>query len=139
MSERYFTVEEANKALPLVKRIVADILSDYDVWRDRMHHYELASAGGSGEEGESAEQVALREEVDDVAHRINGYMEELAPVGCVFKGFDGGLVDFYAKRDGRDVFLCWKYGEATVEFWHELDDGFTGRQPLEPETVSEDA
>ncbi len=133
MAVKYFTIEQANRTLPLVKRIVSDILKDYDLWRDRVRKYELLSAGTTEESGESPEQVALREEVDEAAHRINGYIEELTQIGCVFKGFDQGLVDFYSKRDDRDVFLCWKYGEPAVEYWHELEGGFAGRQRLEAE------
>ena len=138
METRYFTVDGANKALPLVNRIVADILHDYEVWRDHMRQYELLSGEAPEESGESPEQLALRQQVDDVAHSINGYMEELAQIGCVFKGFDQGLVDFYSKRDDRDVFLCWRFGEPAVEHWHELEGGFTGRQPVEA-PVSGDA
>ena len=130
-------MEQANKALLLVKRIVADILEDYETWRDRMREYELVSGGADGDE-ESEEQVRLRQDVDNAANRIDGYMEELGKIGCVFKGFEAGLVDFYSKRGERDVLLCWKYGEPEVEHWHEVDGGFSGRQPLEREPVSED-
>jgi hypothetical protein len=138
METKYFTVEGANKALPLVNRIVADILHDYEIWREHMRQYELLSGEAPDESGESPEQLALRQKVDDVAHSINGYMEELGQIGCVFKGFDQGLVDFYSKRDDRDVFLCWKFGEPAVEHWHELEGGFAGRQPVEA-PVSGDA
>ena len=138
METKYFTVDGANKALPLVNRIVADILHDYGVWRDHMRQYELLSGEAPEESGESPEQLALRQKVDDVAQSINGYMEELAQIGCVFKGFDQGLVDFYSKRDDRDVFLCWRFGEPAVEHWHELEGGFAGRQPVEA-PVSGDA
>ena len=138
METKYFTVEGANKALPLVNRIVVDILHDYEIWRDHMRQYELLSGEAPEESSESPEQLALRQKVDDVAHSINGYMEELAQIGCVFKGFDQGLVDFYSKRDDRDVFLCWRFGEPAVEHWHELEGGFTGRQPVEA-PVSGDA
>jgi hypothetical protein len=138
METRYFTVDGANQALPLVNRIVADILHDYEVWRDHMRQYELLSGEAPDESGESPEQLALRQKVDDVAHSINGYMEELAQIGCVFKGFDQGLIDFYSKRDDRDVFLCWKFGEPAVGHWHELEGGFAGRQPVEA-PVSGDA
>ena len=131
MTVKHFTVEQANQTLPLVKRIVADILADYDTWRDRMRQYELLSAGTTAEGSETPEQVALRKEVDDAAHHISSYMEELAQVGCIFKGFEQGLVDFYSKRDDRDVFLCWKSGEPAVEHWHELEGGFAGRRPVE--------
>ena len=135
MTVKHFTVEQANKTLPLVERIVADILGDYDTWRDRMGQYELLSAGASDESGEAPEQIAFRKEIDEAAHRINGYMEELSQIGCIFKGFEQGLVDFYSKRDDRDVFLCWKHGEPAVENWHELESGFSERRPVKAESL----
>ncbi len=138
MAVTYFTVAQANKTLPLVQRIVADILEDYGAWRDLMRQFELLSADETGETGESEEQVTLRTQVDDAAHRINSYMDELAQIGCVFKGFEQGLVDFHSKRDDRDVLLCWKHGEPAVEHWHELEGGFDGRQPVESESFQED-
>jgi len=139
MTVKHFTVKQANKTLPLVERIVADILGDHDTWRDLMGQYELLSAGATGESEETPEQIVLRNEIDDAAHCINGYIEELSQIGCIFKGFEQGLVDFYSKRDGRDVFLCWKHGEPVVEHWHELEGGFSGRLPVEVESLrSED-
>ena len=135
MAVKYFTVEQANQTLPLVKRIVADILADYDIWRDRMRQYELLSAGVTSEGGESPELVTLRKGIDDAAHHFNSYMEELAQIGCVFQGFEQGLVDFYSKRGDRDVFLCWKSGEPAVEHWHELEGGFAGRRPVEEDSL----
>ena len=138
MAVTYFTVTQANKTLPLVKRIVADILEDYRVWRDLMRQFELLSADATDESGESEEQKTLRAQVDDAAHRISACMDELAQIGCVFKGFEQGLVDFHSKRDDRDVLLCWKHGEPAVEHWHELEGGFDGRQPVESESFQED-
>ncbi len=138
MAVTYFTVAQANKTLPLVQRIVADILEDYRVWRDLMRQFELLSADATDETGESEEQVTLRTQVDDAARRINAYMDELAQIGCVFKGFEQGLVDFHSKRDDRDVLLCWKHGEPAVEHWHELEGGFDARQPVESESWRED-
>ncbi len=138
MAVTYFTVAQANNTLPLVKRIVADILEDYRVWRDLMRQFELLSADATGETSESEEQIALRAQVDDAAQRINSYMDELAQIGCVFKGFEQGLVDFHSKRDNRDVLLCWKHGEPAVGHWHELEGGFDGRQPVESESFRED-
>ena len=132
---KYFTVEEANSTLPYVRRIVEDIVEAYSAWRDAIHRYEVIAAGSTSDEGETDEQVSLRVEVDAIAQRINGCIDELAAVGCIFKGFDGGLVDFHSRMDDREVFLCWKLGEATVSHWHELNGGFAGRQPLRPELV----
>jgi len=85
-------------------------------------------AGASTEE--TADQIALRTRVEDLAARINGYIQELALIGCLFKGFEEGLVDFLGRHDDRDVFWCWKFGESRIQHWHEVDAGFAGRQPL---------
>ena len=135
MATQYFTLEEANNTLPLVRRIVQDIVDDYAEWKDSLVRYEMIAARDRPENGESREAEQLRAEVDGVALRINGYIEELKQIGCVLKGFDDGLIDFYGKRDGRDIFLCWKLGEDRVSHWHEVDDGFAGRQPTEREPV----
>jgi hypothetical protein len=133
---RVFTVERANSALPLVRRIVQDIVAEHPGWKDLMARYELAAAGARPEWGESPEQLALRADIDAIALRINGYVDELAAVGCLLKGFEDGLVDFYGLQDGRLVFLCWRLGEDAVTHWHELDAGVAGRQPITPEFVA---
>jgi len=131
---KYFTLAEANKTLPLVKRIVSDIVVLHPRWRDLVSRYELLAAQSKPEWGESAEQLDVHRQIEDVARDINGYLQELEQIGCVFKGFDEGLVDFYGKLDGRDIFWCWKRGEDRIEHWHELDAGYQGRQAV-PEVV----
>lgn len=134
---RYFTFDEANRTLPLVERIVTDIVADYQHWKDAVHRYELLAGSGEGEV--AGESVALHDAIERIAERIAGYIDELTAVGCLFKGFDEGLVDFYGRRDDRDIFLCWKLGEPAVAHWHEINAGFAGRQPLIPETVREES
>jgi len=130
---KVFTVEQANRALPLVRRIVQDIVAEHPQWKDLVSRYELAAAGARPEWGESLEQLKLRGEIDVLARRINGYVDELAGVGCLLKGFEEGLVDFYGYQEGRLVFLCWRLGEERVTHWHDLDAGFGGRRPIAPE------
>ncbi len=127
---KYFTVAEANRTLPLVRRIVSDILEEYRAWKEHVFRYELVAAGSSADQGETEEQILLRKRVDASAQQINDYVEELARIGCLFKGFEQGLVDFFSYRDGRDVLLCWQHGEESVEYWHEVDVGFAGRQSI---------
>jgi hypothetical protein len=134
MARRYFTLAEANRTLPLVKRIVGDITALHPQWRDLVSRYELVAAQAKPEWGESREQLDLRHQIDAVAREINGYLQELEQIGCLFKGFDEGLVDFYGKLDGREIFWCWKKGEERIEHWHELKAGYQGRQPV-PEVV----
>ena len=131
-----FTVEKANSALPLVRRIVRDITAEHPVWKDLVARYELVAAGARPEKGESAEMIELRSQIDRVAARISGYVAELEQVGCVLKGFEQGLIDFYGSCDGRLVCLCWQQGEEMVTHWHELDAGFQGRQDITPEFLA---
>lgn len=133
---KLFSVEMANRALPLVRRIVDDIVAEHPRWKDLVARYELAAAGARPEWGETPEMAKLRHGVDAAAERINGYVKELESVGCQLKGFEQGLVDFYGMHEGRLVFLCWQRGEAAVTHWHELDAGFTGRREITAEFVA---
>ncbi|MFQ5705103.1 MAG: DUF2203 domain-containing protein [Gemmatimonadales bacterium] len=134
-SDRFFTLEEANKTLPYVRQIVVDIVDAYGRWRAGVKSYELVAADSRGDLGETDEQVSLREEVDRIARQINEYLEELSKVGCVFKGFDDGLVDFRSRLADKEICLCWKLGEPEILYWHEPDEGFAGRKSIEPEPV----
>jgi hypothetical protein len=133
---RLFTVEKANRALPLVSRIVADLVREHPRWRDLVARFELAAAGARPEWGESPEMARLRRDIAEAAERINGFVKELEAIGCQLKGFEQGLVDFYGMHEGRLVFLCWQLGEAAVTHWHELDAGYAGRRPITPEFVA---
>ena len=124
-----FTVDEANRMLPLVRRIVSDAVRDYWRWQDAVQEFEVAALRSSPDQpDEIAEQ--LQGEATRLAGEIDGYMGELAELGVLFKGFDTGLVDFPGEIGGRPVLLCWQLGEENVKFWHEEDAGFIGRQPL---------
>ena len=128
---RYFTIEQANSTLPLVRRIVSDLLQLHPRWRAAVVAFETEQAAVTAL-GETDAARLARLEAGRLAGEIEACLEELEQVGCVFKGFDAGLVDFPSQLDGRDVYLCWQFDEPRVEHWHELDGGFAGRQPLDP-------
>lgn len=128
---RHFTNEQANATLPLVRRVVRDLLDLHPRWRAAVAAFEAEQAIVSAS-GETPEARAARLEAGRMAGEIEACLEELEQIGCVFKGFDAGLVDFPAVLEGRDVYLCWQYDEPRVEHWHEIDGGFAGRQPLDP-------
>lgn len=138
---RIFTVREAEATLPLVRRIVADLLAAYPRWKALVASYELLTGPLKAGDQEPAELIEVREAVTREAERIGAFLLELEEIGCVFKGFDAGLVDFYALRDDRLVYLCWQQGESHITHWHEVDAGFAGRQPVDElmltETVSQ--
>jgi hypothetical protein len=126
---RTFTVEQANKMLPLVRRIVRDIVDAHRVWTGKVKEFENA-ATWTRADSPSSQLAGLEGEIKRLAAEIEGYLVELRELGVDFKGFDMGLVDFPGEREGRVVCLCWKLDEDSVSYWHEVTDGYAGRQPL---------
>lgn len=129
--EKIFTVEEANRTLPLVSRIVDDLVREHRMWEDKVREFELATVGASPERPNAIAEL-LQAEAQRLAVAIEGYIAELNDLGVICKGMGTGLVDFRGQIDGRDVFYCWKLGEPGVLYWHEVDAGFVGRQRLHP-------
>ena len=130
MARKFFTLAEANRTLPLVKRVVQDIMTVYPEWKDLVARYELVAAQAKPEWGESQEQLSLKKQVDTVAGKINSYLKELEQIGCEFKGFDEGLVDFHGRLEEREILWCWRQGEDRISHFHDLEAGFAGRQPI---------
>lgn len=124
-----FTVEDANKTLPLVRRIVSDAVRDYWRWQEKVREYEEIAANRTVD-APSDEAERLEKETEQLARDIDGYVAEIQQLGVQMKGIDTGLVDFPAEVNGRPVLLCWQLGEESVQFWHEEDAGFAGRRPV---------
>ena len=133
---RLFTLDEANRTLPLVRRIVQDVMAEHRAWRESLARFELVSAGTGVKRESTAEADALQRDVADRAEAIERYLAELEDIGCLFKGFEAGLVDFYSLRDDQLVFLCWRDGEDRITYWHELDTGVAGRRPVDSHLLS---
>ncbi|HVZ79009.1 MAG TPA: DUF2203 domain-containing protein [Gemmatimonadaceae bacterium] len=129
-----FTVEQANATLPLVRRIVEDIVQAHRAWRDKILELDLAASGTSAP-GAAEHAAQLEREVQAMAHEISGFQRELDALGIELKDPRLGLVDFPSEMNGRRVLLCWRLGEPEIQYWHELDTGFAGRQPLSPSLV----
>lgn len=136
---RLFTLEEAERTLPLVRRVASEVVELHAKWRGAVARYEALSGAGRSSEGETAPMQAAREEAGRLAERIDRCLRELEGIGCLFKGFDAGLVDFYSLRNDRPVFLCWRLGEDRIEWWHEIETGFAGRQPIDRAILTETA
>lgn len=123
---KLFTVDEANALLPLVRPKLERIRSRYAdlaVYRDAARAAAESSASGGGTRGGTRYVKAL--------YDIGKLTTELHETGIQLKDHSRGLVDFPSRRDGRVVLLCWQLGEPEeIEWWHELEAGFAGRQPL---------
>ena len=131
MDPRIFTLDEAERTLPLVRRIVVDLQNEYALWRGAVGEFELATAGSRIDGNPALEVQEAERTVTALAARVAGLLDELEEVGCVVKGIEAGLVDFYALRDDRLIFLCWRLGEERITHWHDLDTGVDGRQPID--------
>ena len=132
---KFFSVEEANKALPLVKAIVGDIVRQFQVVNELKQrlssvHNERRRPSNDPYAEETAQS---RAELEAEESQLATYIEELHKLGVELKGPDG-LCDFPSHRDGREVCLCWRLGEPAVTHWHEKNAGFAGRQPLDQPT-----
>jgi len=119
--KKFFTPAEANKALPLVKVIVGDIVALAHSMKGR--HDQLEDL--SGTKRQEADD-ALEQEQD----RMQELVDELSELGVELKDFFTGLVDFPCWTNGREIYLCWKLDEPAIDHWHEVWAGFAGRRKL---------
>jgi len=122
--ERHYSLEEASALLPRVAELLAAMRRARERLGDAEAREALEAAGqsnGGGEPGKLVSEGFLE---------LRESMLELREREIVLRDLDRGLVDFPALRDGREVYLCWIDGEDDIEFWHDLDAGYPGRQPL---------
>jgi hypothetical protein len=134
--DKVFTVEQANKMLPLVRRIVEDAVRDYIRWQDRVREFELASVRSTVNNPDPI-ALELESDVQRLAENIDGYVHEVQQLGVQMKSMESGIVDFPSTIDGRPILLCWQLGEESVEHWHEVGGGFSGRRPLTSDMIPE--
>jgi hypothetical protein len=129
---KLFTLEESEALLPALREELAAMRAtkaELDGLREGLAHVVETSIGNGHVKDEDnvgrqrREAEALVEQLNERLARINGWGVEL-------KGIDEGLFDFPSEREGRVVYLCWKDGEDRIGWWHELDAGFAGREPL---------
>jgi hypothetical protein len=128
---RVYTPELANRSLPLIRRIVEDIVAQFARWQTRVREFEIVSASNSMAAPDPRAEE-LEREVAALAAELEHFHQELTALDVEFKDYALGLIDFPGELDGRPILLCWRLGEPTVAFWHELEAGYAGRQPLMP-------
>jgi len=134
--KKIFSLAEAERMLPLVGRIVEDLVRDHQRWTDKVAAFELATVGSTVNKPDPMAEL-LQSEAQRLAKDIEGYIAELAELGVTCKGMDTGLVDFPAQMEGRAVYYCWKIGEDGIQYWHDVNAGFAGRQRIKPLALAE--
>lgn len=123
---KYYTPKEANEALSVVQPLIEEMMKIGDKIRE--HQPELwtlveKSAGNGG-------NPTLSKLLTDFDH-LDALLHQVQDMGIEVKDLTVGLIDFVALHDGREVYLCWKYGEDSIQFWHEIEAGFQGRQLID--------
>lgn len=121
----YFSLEKANEVLVEIRPMIAELLElRGEILEKQPQAWPVIekSAGNGG--GKIASEL-----VRDF-NRIDALVRAINATGAILKDVNTGLVDFLAVRDGREVYLCWRYGEPEIQYWHDMEGGFAGRQPI---------
>ena len=127
---KVFTQEEANQLLPVLIQLLDRLHSK----RDQVAELEVQIDASELVSGTSSQElVQLMAKHRQLVAEFYDAVDQIHAHGCFLKDVDLGLIDFYGVVDGRIVYLCWRLGEERIEYWHEVDEGYTARQPFETE------
>jgi hypothetical protein len=133
MPPRYFTPAEANAALeelrPLAEEMVAKRRELVEAQAQRAALG--AQVGANGGDLTPSDFAEADEELERAASELAQSVEQIQAAGVLVKDLDQGLLDFPALREGEEILLCWRVGEADIRYWHGLEEGFAGRKPLD--------
>jgi hypothetical protein len=133
--QKYFSLTEAERLRvqlePLLieamesRRKINDVDEELNELADRIRR-----SGGLAVSYEKASKARI--EHNRLNEAIQAALEQIQETGCVVKDLDVGLLDFPARINDEDVYLCWKLGEDRIRFYHRQDEGFSGRKPIDP-------
>ncbi|MGA8036260.1 MAG: DUF2203 domain-containing protein [Candidatus Acidiferrales bacterium] len=133
--QKYFSLTEAERLRtqlePLLieamesRRKINDVDEELNELADRIRH-----SGGMAVSYDKASKVRI--ERNRLNEAIQTVLDQIQETGCVVKDLDVGLLDFPARINDEDVYLCWKLGEDRIRFYHRQDEGFSGRKPIDP-------
>jgi hypothetical protein len=133
VAERYFTVADVEALIPDLSRIMKPVMSahaEVSAMQERMQAEQQRIAMAGGGVLDRRAWRADKDKVERLTGAIRRGLGEIVELGGAPKDLGLGLVDFLHLRDGREVNLCWKYGEREIRHWHGLDEGYGGRKPL---------
>jgi hypothetical protein len=122
---RLFTLEQANQLLQILRPLVDQLIATRDqivTIRPELDSG-VQKALGNGASKATGDLLKLFRKIERLIIEVQSF-------GVLLKDVDQGLLDFPSELEGRVVFLCWKQGESSVSYWHDLDAGFSGRKPL---------
>ncbi|HEY7706744.1 MAG TPA: DUF2203 domain-containing protein [Gaiellaceae bacterium] len=132
MAPRYFTVEQANRAVDELRPVVEQMVEHrrrFVAAQERRGGL-TSQAGSNGGDLTPSDFADAEEELEQQATALAVCIERIQSAGAQIKDLDEGLLDFPALRDGEEILLCWRLGEDEIAFWHGADEGYAGRKPL---------
>lgn len=123
--KKHFTLEEANKLVPEFSQYFEEIFQLHEILKPERKQKELVTQTlfKNGGWSKSAEYL-------ENSFKVSKLLDKILATGAVVKDLQRGLIDFPHLSEGKEIFLCWQTGEKQVKFWHDLESGFAGRQPL---------
>ena len=136
---RFFTLLDAERILPQVERLLRmliELKNEYETADAELNriNQRIALTGGMSLPRDQVQQIRARK--DASASRVKAAAEKIQETGCQLKDIETGLVDFPTVYRGKEVYLCWKLGESSIGFWHHIEDGYRGRQPIDSEFLA---
>jgi hypothetical protein len=127
----YFTREEAEALLPQITMVLLKIQESRKAMQESEEELGTLHALAMGNGHHLHERIVrLQKELAEHIQALQELMNELNSFGCELKDPNIGLIDFLSLRNGREIYLCWHLGEERINYWHYLEAGFAGRQPL---------
>lgn len=126
MAHKFFTLQEANETLDLIRPLMDEVQAiRLKILKNQPEAWPaIEKSAGNGGNRALSNMVQDFEKFDTLIHRIQA-------TDVLIKDINLGLLDFPALKDGREVYLCWQYGEDNIAFWHEIEAGYAGRQPID--------
>lgn len=134
--KRYFTLEEANEQIPRLQATFGRVMQVRSQLKNLYKRLEAQGFAPEGDEfaiaipGAPPDVVRDRATFRALLETLKEDLDAIHASGCLIKDIEIGLVDFLAKKDGAEIFLCWRYGEPEVAWWHPVEAGFAGRRPV---------
>lgn len=138
MAGRFFKLEEAEKLIPVLEGLLATAISSkkkVDALEAELNGLSQRILFHGGILVDSARTAGMKTEKDSSAQQLREALEQIESRGCLIKDLDIGLIDFPCKVNHREIYLCWKIGEPSIGFWHNTDEGFAGRKPIDKQVI----
>jgi hypothetical protein len=122
----YFSIVQANEILPTVIKKFEFVSAKKNELVKIEQQLQISLSDANNFE----EYVTIKRQLNTAVTKFYQALEDLENTGVVVKSIEEGLLDFPSKRFDEEIWLCWKYGEKEIKFWHEKDSGFQGRKPI---------